>query len=79
LFSRLTTIPIAEEVPEMTAFLEAGLAVVIARRDKRVDTVEFAPMSERRSAVIVNGQLHFSTYSSVVADIRDYVDKVFSN
>jgi hypothetical protein len=70
LFSAITTIPIAEEIEKsMQINMQSSLSIVISKRNGTIDIIDFVPFTDRRYAVIVNGQVNFSTYSSVAGDI----------
>lgn len=70
LYGQLTNIPIAEELPygqELTA--QSFVTLVFTMRDGTVDTVALVPLSERRCAVVVNGQATHTTYLASAREI----------
>lgn len=70
LYKRLTMLPPAQALEEGAAVAgEPVLRLGIVLRDGTTDELALIPVSERRCAVMINGEVHMTTYTSTVEEI----------
>ena len=78
LYGRLTMLPPAEAVGAGQSISgEPLLEMHIALKDGTEDRISLIPVSERRCAVVINGEAAFSTYTAAVEEIIRVCQRTF--
>lgn len=78
LYDVLTMLPPAQELEENQAVSgNALLEMTFVLRDGSSDTVSLIPVSERRCAVVINGEASFATYTATAMEIIRVCQRTF--
>lgn len=76
-YRRIDTIPAAARLTgEETPAQAPALVLTFALRGGGEDILEFYPISDRQCAVYINGQAEFSTYTTVVEELKNNFERV---
>lgn len=78
LYDVLTMLPPAQELEKGQAISgRALLEMTFSLRDGSLDTVSLIPVSERRCAVVINGEAAFATYTATAMEIIRVCQRAF--